>query len=118
MFEYNVLLEEDSDSDALLIKVHLRSDTRFLVTHVETLAGACEALGNSSAFHVVILDLNLPDSMGLSTFGSLHDRFPEIPVVILSGQDDEEVAIGICCSRQLPDSVPLHFLATTSRCCL
>lgn len=93
MSDSSVLLVEDSDSDALLIKVHLRSDTRFSVTHVDSLADACEALCNDNGINVVILDLNLPDSLGLETFSRLHERFPATPVVILSGHDDEEVAI-------------------------
>lgn len=93
MLETRVLLVEDSETDALLIGLHLRGDARFTVTHVDTLSAAYDSLGNAPPTDVVVLDLNLPDSMGLETFSSLHQRFPNTPVVILSGQDDEEVAV-------------------------
>jgi signal transduction histidine kinase len=42
---------------------------------------------------VVLLDLNLPDSRGAETFRSVLRRAPGVPVLVLSGQDDEELAI-------------------------
>jgi len=42
---------------------------------------------------VVLLDLTLPDSNGPDTFRRLHDRVPDIPVVILTAMDDEEIAV-------------------------
>jgi len=41
---------------------------------------------------VAILDLSLPDSEGLSTFTSFHQRYPTIPTIILSGEKDEKLA--------------------------
>jgi signal transduction histidine kinase len=41
----------------------------------------------------VLLDLTLPDSRGSDTFRRLHDQAPSIPVVILTGVDDEEIAV-------------------------
>lgn len=88
-----VLLVEDTEDDMMLVRAHLRSDGRFQLQHVDTLQSACDTLRNGEASEVVILDLNLPDSSGLATFKRLNDLFPHIPIVILSGQDDEEVAI-------------------------
>lgn len=93
MPEIKVLLVEDSDTDAMLFRVHLGSDGRFSVMHVVTLAAACDALRNGDGTDVVALDLNLPDAIGIETFTSLHTQFPDVPVVILSGQDDEELAV-------------------------
>ncbi len=42
---------------------------------------------------VVLLDLGLPDSQGLDTLAAVCSRFPEIPVVVLTGRDDEEIAL-------------------------
>jgi signal transduction histidine kinase len=42
---------------------------------------------------VVLLDLNLPDSHGAETFRKVLDHAPGVPVVILSGQDDEALAM-------------------------
>lgn len=93
MSQTKVLLVEDTDSDALLISRHLRADGRFSLQRVETLANAVTALQNGVAPGVIILDLNLPDSTGLETFHTLHSRSPATPIVILSGLEDEELAI-------------------------
>jgi two-component system, sensor histidine kinase and response regulator len=42
---------------------------------------------------VVLLDLSLPDSRGLETYHLMHAEFPDLPVVILSGLDDEATAV-------------------------
>src|SRR5205807_6159128 len=42
---------------------------------------------------VILLDLNLPDSQGAETFRKVLEKAPGIPVVILSGQEDEALAI-------------------------
>jgi len=42
---------------------------------------------------VVLLDLGLPDSQGLATFNQIHAREPNVPVVVLSGAADEDLAI-------------------------
>jgi signal transduction histidine kinase len=42
---------------------------------------------------VILLDLNLPDSKGAETFRKVLEKAPDVPVVILSGQDDEDLAI-------------------------
>ena len=44
-------------------------------------------------FDILLLDLSLPDSTGLNTFLSIYEQAPEIPMVILSGFDDEETAV-------------------------
>lgn len=42
---------------------------------------------------LVLLDLTLPDSSGLATFTSLQARAPHIPIIVLTGLDDESLAI-------------------------
>ena len=44
------------------------------------------------AFDAVLLDLNLPDSHGFDTFSSIHCRFPKVPIIVLTGSVDEELA--------------------------
>ncbi len=41
---------------------------------------------------MILLDLNLPDSTGIETFNRVHDQVPQIPLILLTGQDDEELA--------------------------
>ena len=42
---------------------------------------------------LILLDLNLPDSQGIDTFYFIHDHSPQIPTVILTGINDEEIAL-------------------------
>jgi PAS domain S-box-containing protein len=56
-----------------------------LETGLETLRGR--------TFDLVLLDLGLPDSQGLDTFQRLHEEFPSMPVVVLSGLMDERMAL-------------------------
>ncbi len=90
--EINVLLVEDSQAYAMLVSSHLRQDRRFALTHVTSLSDAITAVSHDFQTDVVILDLNLPDSAGFETFTALHQKFPETPIVILSGQEEENLA--------------------------
>jgi len=88
-----LLLIENSALDAKLIQARLKETGQiFEVTHVETLADGVEKLGQSKP-DIVLLDLNLPDSKGISTVETLHQRFPELAVVVLTGVDDETIAL-------------------------
>ena len=93
MNEIHTLFVEDSPGDARLIQELLAEEQReqFEVIRVATLA---EALKNLSAdrFDVAILDLNLPDSAGLETYAKVQKQEPGLPVVVLTGYDDQEFA--------------------------
>lgn len=86
-----ILLVEDSPSDAFLTREAVDPDS-FQVTHVERLEQAIAAL-RQSTFDVVLLDLGLPDSQGLSTLQRLQREDNTIPVVVLSAKADEELAL-------------------------
>ena len=89
-----VLLVEDNPGDARLIDEMLREvdGRRFELERVDRLTGAFERLSRSQV-DVTLLDLGLPDSQGLATFERLHREAPGEPVVIISGLDDEEMAL-------------------------
>src|SRR6266545_861005 len=89
-----ILLVEDSRSDARLLEATLQDAGvhRFRLTHVERLDEALAALGDGSV-DVVLLDLHLPDSQGLDTLAELEREQPGVPVVVLTGLDDEELAV-------------------------
>lgn len=91
---YRVLLVEDLPVDARLIQIVLGEapDVTFDLKCAERLSDAFERLG-SAAYDVVLLDLSLPDSLGFETFRALHARFPSVPIVVLSGLDDEQLAL-------------------------
>ena len=42
---------------------------------------------------VVLLDLSLVDSRGVETFAKAHAEVPDLPIIVLSGEDDEEIAL-------------------------
>jgi signal transduction histidine kinase len=89
----NILLIEDNPGDADLVRLRLiEGKAPVDVTRVERLADGLASLGRQSPA-VVLLDLNLPDSRGAETFRKILEKAPDVPVVILSGQDDEALAI-------------------------
>jgi signal transduction histidine kinase len=89
-----ILLVEDSRSDARLLEATLQDAGvhRFKLTHVERLDEALAALGDGGV-DVVLLDLHLPDSQGLDTLAELKRGQPGVPVVVLTGLDDEQLAV-------------------------
>jgi PAS domain S-box-containing protein/putative nucleotidyltransferase with HDIG domain len=88
-----ILMVEDSETDALLLEEILNRDTlnSFEFTRSERLKSGLEMLYKHK-FDLVLLDLGLPDSQGLETFEKLHKEFPDMPVVVLSGLVDEKLA--------------------------
>lgn len=90
----SVLLVEDNPADAHYARMALTSvwGPRLEVSEAATLGDAHRAL-EGGAFDVVLLDLGLPDSLGLSTFSVLHARFRHVPVVILSAMADEATTL-------------------------
>jgi len=91
---FKVLLVEDNPGDAFLIQEQFKTAKTyvFYLTHVEYLAQAITSLAKDS-FDVILLDLSLPDSRGIETLKTLKEHSWEIPIVILSGINDEELAI-------------------------
>ena len=89
-----ILIIEDNPQDLRLIYEMLKEVTypAFELVSSETLKNGLKILINNG-FDLLLLDLSLPDSTGLDTFASVYDQAPEIPIVILSGFDDEETAI-------------------------
>ncbi len=89
-----VLLIEDNPGDARLIK-ELFSECvpgSFDLKCAESLAQGFATL-SSEEIDTILLDLSLPDSQGFETFTRVHDRTPEIPIIVLTGFDDETLAI-------------------------
>lgn len=95
----SVLIIDDSPGDILLLERMLVDafGTRLKVNSCETLAEGLAAVatleGPSEA--VVLLDLFLPDSRGATTFRTFRNRASRIPVVVLTGLQDETVALDL-----------------------
>ena len=89
----NILLIEDNAGDADLLRLRLlEGGSQVDVNCVDRLSTALASVSHQPPA-VVVLDLTLPDSHGPDTFRRLHDRAPDIPVVILTAVDDEEIAV-------------------------
>jgi len=88
-----VLLVEDNPGDALLLRELLDDvpDNDVALTHVERFGDALPAMIDNP-HDLVLLDLSLPDSLGLESFWRLRQEMNDIPVVIFTSSDDEQVA--------------------------
>lgn len=91
---YNILIIEDNPADAKLIQAMLKQlySFKFQFNVAHTLSGGLTII-QEKAIDIILLDLNLPHSYGLETFLFLNSKAPHIPIIILSGQDDERLAI-------------------------
>ena len=89
-----VLLVEDNRIEAHQTQHWLASDKSggFSVQWVERLDLAVKRL-SQSGIDIVLLDLNLPDSRGIETFLALHRMAPGVPIIVLTGEDDESLGV-------------------------
>jgi two-component system, cell cycle sensor histidine kinase and response regulator CckA len=87
-----ILLVEDQPGDARLIREALRCASEIELHTVDRLSLAVDHLTLQET-DVVLLDLGLPDSRGLETLQVVYKTAPQVPIVVLTGQDDETIAI-------------------------
>ncbi|MDI6791556.1 MAG: ATP-binding protein [bacterium] len=89
-----VLLIEDNPGDANLIRERLAEvrDTTFDLKHADRLSTGLAFIAGGKT-DVILLDLSLPESQGLDTFTRVHAQIPEIPIVVLTGFNDERLAV-------------------------
>ena len=90
----NVLLIEDNQDDAELLQRKLAKSVNrhFKVTPAKCLKDGLDKL-SANSHDLILSDLGLPDSHGLDTVTQVLQMAPDIPLVVLSGYDDESVAI-------------------------
>ena len=90
------LLIEDNPGDARLIRELLRDveagPAHVELLHADRLSTGVDRLSDGDV-ELVLLDLSLPDSAGLATFESVHAAAPDVPIVVVSGLDDQAVAV-------------------------
>src|SRR5215510_7223670 len=89
-----LLLVEDNPGDVRLIREALTAanSMQFTFAHVERLSAAITRLGEEQ-FAAVLLDLSLPDSQGFETIRKVQTCAPQVPIVVLTELNDEELAI-------------------------
>src|SRR5713101_7636463 len=89
-----VLLIEDNPGDARLIREMLDEgdEPLFRLECVGRLSQGLEYLSTRSA-GLVLLDLSLPDSFGFDTFLKVYAHSPKVPIIVLTGNDDQTIAL-------------------------
>jgi len=88
-----ILLVEDSTGDALLFQELLaEAKMPFSIENVKKVSEAIQRL-ERGGIDMVMSDLSLPDSQGMETFEKLRAAAPQVPVIVLSGLDDETLAL-------------------------
>ena len=89
-----LLLVEDNDGDAVLVREMLRTalEDRVDLVQVEAVSDACAQVGEIEPA-CVLLDLSLPDAVGLEAVTQMQAAAPDIPIVVLTGLDDEHLAL-------------------------
>ena len=89
-----ILLVEDNPGDAELLTEALSDmpSLAFELAHAQRLSEAI-ARAKETTFDIALLDMGLPDSQGLETLESFRKRAPHLPVIVLTGNDDEALGI-------------------------
>ena len=87
-----VLTIEDDPVDAKLVRQYLaKLGLSCEVLHRDRLSTGLARLGEGG-IDLVLLDFSLPDTQGLASFRALHSRHPDVPVIVLTGMDDDALA--------------------------
>ncbi len=112
-----VLHIEDNPADARLIKEMLSEyPGEFVIDNVGRLSEGIERL-SSQTYDIALVDLGLPDSAGIDSFSAIHPVAPGMPIVILSGMADENLAVEImrrdAQSYLVKGQITPHFLKNT-----
>src|SRR3954471_7803486 len=88
-----ILVIEDNPGDYFLVNEYLEEafpDAR--IFHGDTLKRGIELL-QKEPIDVILLDLTLPDGMGINSFHTVNSEFPKVPVIILTGVGATEIAL-------------------------
>ena len=91
----NVLIVDDDELDKKLVRLVLLKTGNLIKFDVDTARTVTEALEKlvKNGFEIILLDLNLPDSRGTETVQKIFEAAPGIPIVVLTGLDDEDAGL-------------------------
>ena len=89
-----VLLIDDNPGDAVLVRetLYSQSNMTLQIEHGERLAAGIAML-REKVYNIILLDLTLPDCSGLDTFVRIKPHARDIPIIILTGVNNEEIAV-------------------------
>jgi DNA-binding NarL/FixJ family response regulator len=101
-----LLLVEDNPGDVMTVKELLAESQRetFMIMHAPRLDDALRSL-EANEIDVVVLDLGLPDAAGVDTVKAVRALRGQVPIVVLTGNDDEELALA-CIDAGAQDYLP------------
>ena len=90
----SVLIVEDNPGDLFLLQETLRL-TKLPFENIYQATSAAEAIAALSKYEidVVLLDLSLPDSSGFNSYIQVHEHAEDIPIIVLTGLADTEMAL-------------------------
>lgn len=91
---FRVLMIEDDGHYRKFVQELLskQTDPSFILTYANSIEEARESLEQSQA-NVILLDLNLPQSKGLTTLSKVQEIVPQCPIIVLTGSDNEELGL-------------------------
>jgi len=89
-----LLLVEDNKGDARLIMEMLKESgtDEFDINFCETLNDSLSLIDKLN-FDIILLDLSLPDGFGIDSFRKVYTHNPGIPIILLTGNDDQKLAL-------------------------
>ncbi len=86
-----ILVIEDNLGDANLVRIYMKkAGIKYELFHAETFYEGVE-LAEDNNIDLVLLDLSLPDSQGFKTLTNFLNKFPKLPVIVMTGLNDEVV---------------------------
>jgi signal transduction histidine kinase len=90
-----LILDDDPSCRILLrscLKKSLKENREIIVIEKGTLKETIDVLGQNKC-DILLIDLNLPDSQGLNTLDVVHEQFPDIPKVVITGETDQTIGL-------------------------
>lgn len=92
--DIQVLVVEDDQGDFDLLKgiLYLEESNEFNLIHANSLSVAFKKL-DETVYDIILLDLALPDSVGLETVTKINNKRPKIPLIAMTGLDDKEIGL-------------------------
>ncbi|MFP4133685.1 MAG: ATP-binding protein [Cyanobacteriota bacterium] len=92
-----VLLVEDDAGDKIAVRRALQkgAEQDLTILSADTCANAIQTIENDEEIECVFLDYRLPDGDGLSLIQQIRGRFSKLPLVVLTAQEDHQVAVDL-----------------------
>jgi signal transduction histidine kinase/CheY-like chemotaxis protein len=87
-----VLVVEDSATDSTIVQRYLERDSGAREIRTATRLSDALTIAQASALDVILLDMSLPDANGVEAVRRMRDAVPHVPIVVLSGTEDELIA--------------------------